>query len=224
MKFITGNLGWKLLALLIAVALWIAVARQPELATSIAVPLEFKNIPEDLDIGSNLPDRVRLELRGPSGRLSRDNLTDLAVILDLADAGPGERTYNIHPYNMKLPAGVSFYRALPSQVTLRFDKLATREVEIVLAPYTKGPPDGYRVRGYTLEPSKTRIRGPEQRLKSISRVTLDPVDLSGVISQAEFHTHVNIGDPQVRLEVPTTVRLKVTLERTQEKTTQRGTN
>jgi|SRR5580704_3328184 YbbR domain-containing protein len=219
MKFITGNLGWKVLSLLLAIALWIAVAREPELATSVAVPIEFKNIPDDLDIESNLPDRVRLELRGPSGRLSRDNLSDLAVILDLHDVGPGERTYNIRPAYINLPEGVVFYRALPSQLTLRFDKLVTREVEIVLAPYSKGPPDGYRVHDYTLIPAKAKIRGPEQRVRNIDHVTSDPVDLSGVISQAEFHTHVNIGDPQVRLEAQTSVALKINLERTQQKET-----
>jgi YbbR domain-containing protein len=219
MKFVTENLGWKLLALLIAVALWITVAREPELATSIAVPIEFKNIPDDLDIGPNLPDHVRLEVRGPSGRLSRDNLADLAVILDLHDASSGQRTYNIRPSNINLPSDVSFYRALPSQITLQFDKLLTKEVEIVLAPYSKGPPDGYRVSSYTLTPARTFIRGPERRVKSITHVTLDPVDLSGVISQAEFSTHVNIGDPQIRLEVPSIVALRITLERVPQKET-----
>jgi YbbR domain-containing protein len=219
MKFIFGNLGWKLLSLLIAVALWIAVAREPELATSIAVPIEFRSIPDDLDIGSNLPDRVRLEIRGSSGRLSRDNLADLAVIVDLSDARPGERTYNIRASNMNLPSGVSFYRAMPSQITLRFDKLLTKEVEIVLAPYSKGPPEGYRVRSYTLVPAKTVIRGPDQRVKNITRVTLDPVDLSGVIGQAEFQTHVNLGDPLLRLEAQSTVKLKVTVEKTSQKET-----
>jgi YbbR domain-containing protein len=219
MRFITGNFGWKLLSLLLAITLWIAVAREPELATSIAVPVEFKSLPDELDIGSNVPERVHLELRGPSGRLSRDSLSDLAVILDLHDAHPGERTYNIRASHINLPAGVTFYRALPSQLTLRFDKLLSRDVEIVLAPFSKGPPDGYRVRAYTLDPAQARIRGPEQRVKSIDRVTVDPVDLSGVISEAEFHTHVNIGDPQVRLEVATDVKLKVTLEKTNQKET-----
>lgn len=219
MKFIFGNLGWKLLSLAIAVGLWIAVAREPELATSIAVPIEFRSIPDDLDIGSNVPDRVKLEIRGPSGRLSRESLADLAVIVDLADARPGERTYNIRPSSINLPSDVSFYRALPSQITLRFDKLLTKEVEIVPAPYSKGPPDGYRVRSYTVEPAKTIIRGPEQLVKSITHVTLDPVDLSGVIGQAEFHTHVNVGDPQVRLEVPSTVALRITLEKSRQKET-----
>lgn len=213
MKLLTRNAAWKLLSLAIAVALWIAVAREPDLSTSLAVPIEFKSVPDDLDIGSNVPERVHIEIHGPSGRITRANVADIAVIVDLSDAQAGERTYNIRSSNINLPAGVTFYRAVPSQITLRFDKLFTREVEIVPAPFSKGPPEGYRVRAFTVTPSRTRIRGPEERVKSIARVALDPVDLSGVVSQAEFHTHVNIGDPQVRLEAPGTVTLKVTLEK-----------
>lgn len=212
-QLLTENLGWKALSLAIAIGLWISLAREPELATSLSVPLEFKNIPEGLDIGSSVADRIRLEVRGPSGRLSRDNLANVAVVLDLSDAHPGERTYTIHRSNLNLPFGVSFYRAVPSQVTMRFDRLVTREVEIALGPFSKPPPDGYRVRSYSLDPPRIRIRGPEERVKAISRVTLDPVDLSGVVGEAEFHTHVNLGEPQVRLEGPITVTLKVALEK-----------
>jgi YbbR domain-containing protein len=211
--FFTHNVGWKLLSLLIAVTLWIAVAREPELATSLSVPVEFKNIPEDLDIGANVPDRAHLEVRGPSGRLSRDNLSDIALILDLADAHAGERTYTIHPYNFNLPSGVIFYRTVPSQITLNFDHLASQNVKI-FPRYSKPPQAGYRVRAYVLEPENIRIRGPEERVKRIERVWTDPVDLSGVVSSVEFHTHVNVGDAQVRLDAPTAITLKVTLERT----------
>jgi YbbR domain-containing protein len=212
-QFFTHNIGWKLLSLAIAVALWIAVAREPELATSLSVPVELKNIPDDLDIGSSVPDRVHLEVRGPSGRLSRDNLSDAAMILDLADAHAGERTYTIRPSNFSLPSGVMFYRAIPSQVTLRFDRLTSQNVK-VFPRYSKPPQPGYRIRAYVLEPENIRIRGPEERVRRIDRVWTDPVDLSGVISAAEFHTHVNVGDAQVRLDPSAAVTLKVTLERT----------
>jgi len=176
-------------------------------------------MPEDLDIGSNVPDRVHLEIRGPSGRIAHDNLTDLAVVLDLSNATAGEHSYNIRASNINLPAGVRFDRALPSQLTLRFDKLATREVEIVLSPYSKGPPDGYRVHSFSLNPSKARIRGPEERVRNIDRVPTNPVDLSAVIGRDEFHTQVNVGDPRVRLEAPSAVTLQVTVEKTSKKET-----
>jgi len=215
MQFLTRNMGWKIVSLLIAFALWIAIAREPELATSLSVPVQFKNIPDDLDIGSNVPERIHIEVRGPSGRLSRDHLSDLAVVLDLSGAHVGERTYTVHPYNTNLPSGVVFYRAVPSQITLRFDRVMTREVPVV--PVYSKTPEGYRVRAYQLEPERVRIRGPEERVKGIARVGTDPVDLSGVVSQKEFRTAINLGDAQVRLEVPVTITLKVTLEKNSQK-------
>jgi len=214
---LTHNIGWKLVSLFLAVALWITVAREPELATSVSVPIEFKNIPDELDIGSNIPDRVRIEIRGPSGLLSRDNLSALAVILDLSDARAGDRTYSIRSNNINLPSGVAFYRSVPSQITLHFDRLLTRNVD-VHPLYTKVP-DGYRLAAEVVEPARIRVRGPEERVKNITSVATDPLDLSAVVGTAQFRTHVNVGDAQLRVENPTPIIVKVTLQRTDRKAT-----
>ncbi len=216
-QLLTHNLGWKLLALLMAVALWVAVAREPELATSLSVPVEFKNMPEDLDFTSNVPDRVHLEVRGQSGRLSRDNLADVAVILDLSDAHSGERTYTLTDSNVSLPSGVVFYRAIPSQVTLSFGRLVTRDVPI--QPNYVKIPDGYKIQNQAIMPDKIRIRGPEERVAGIENVRTDPIDLTGVVSEKEFRTHVNVGDPQVRIESSNYITVKVTLQHTPSKAT-----
>lgn len=211
MKLLTRNIGWKLLALAIAVVLWTLAAREPEVATSLSVPLEFKNIPDDLDIGGNLPDRIRVEVRGPSGRLSRDNLSDVAVVLDLSEARPGEHTYNIRAANVVLPFGVEFDRAVPAQVTSHFDQLNVRTVAV--QPTYVDISDGYRVVSAVIDPAQVQIRGPEQHVNRIRRVVTDPVDLNGVIGQKEFHTRINIGDPQVRLESGSEIKLTVKLEK-----------
>jgi YbbR domain-containing protein len=209
-QLFTHNLGWKLLSLLMAVALWVAVAREPELATSLSVPVEFKNMPDDLDFTSDVPDRVHLEVRGQSGRLSRDNLADVAVILDLSDARSGVRTYTITDSSVSLPSGVAFYRAIPSQVTLSFGRLIARDV--LVQPNFVKIPEGYRVQQQSIEPDKIRIRGPEERVAAVGSVRTDPIDLTGVVSEKEFRTHVNVGDPQVRIETPNEITVKVTLQ------------
>jgi len=213
-QLLTRNLGWKLLSLLIAVALWIAVAREPELATSLSVPVEFKKVPEDLDIGVNAPERVHVEVRGSSGRLTHDNLVNVAAVLDLSDAHAGERTYTIHDYNLNLPPGVTFYRAVPSQITLRFDRLIARDVDV--RPNFIKIPSGYQRTAETVQPSKVRVRGPEERLKTLHEILTDPIDLSTVVGEAQFRTEVNVGDAQVRLETPTPITVKVKLEKQKE--------
>ncbi len=211
-QLFTRNFGWKVLSLLIAVALWLAVAREPEVATSISVPVEFKNMRDDLDISGDLPDRVRLELRGPSGRISRDNLATVAAVLDLSDAQAGDRTYTIRLRNLNLPAGVVFYRAVPSQLTLRFDQLTIKEEPVL--PVFVNKPASYRIVSEQLSLTKVRIRGADDRVQAISQVRTDPMDLSSVAGEKVFHTHLNVGDSQVRLlDPPADVTVRVRLEK-----------
>lgn len=212
-QLLTRNVGWKLLSLLIAIGLWISVAREPEVATSLSVPVDFKNMRDDLDISGSLPDHVRLEVRGPSGRLTRDNLSTVAVVLDLADAQPGDRTYSIRGRYLNLPSGVVFYRAVPSQLTLHFEQLIVKAepVETVFI----NQPAGYRVLSQQLSVTQVRIRGSVDRVNAIAQVKTDPIDLAGLTSERIFHTHLNIGDAQVRMvEAPTDVTVDVRLEKT----------
>ncbi len=215
-RFLFDNLGWKLLSLAIATLLWTMLAREPEIATSVNVPIEFKNMPDDLDISTEMPERVRLEIRGASGRLTRDNLSEAAVMLDLATVGrPGERTFTFTDRNVKLPMGVSFYKAVPSQITMRFEHLLYKTVPI-RARFAAGPPEGYAIVSSRFEPASVRIVGPESHVRPIDSVGTDPIDLSNVSSvmaQSDMRIHVNVGDPQVRLDPLAQVHFKVKLEK-----------
>lgn len=210
-QLFTRNLGWKLLSLVIAVLLWVSVAREPEVATSLSVPVDFKNMRDDLDIDGNLPESVRLEVRGPSGRLTRESLSTVAVVLDLADAEPGERTYSIRGRNLNLPTGVVFYRAVPSQLTLHFDELASKEVPV--DPVYLHTPPGYRVASQQFTPTEVRIRGPLDRVQPMQDVKTDPMELTSLPDQV-FHTHLHVTDGQVRvLQAPTDITVRVKLEK-----------
>ena len=212
-RLLIHNLGWKLLSLLIAVVLWFLSAREPDLATSLNVPIEFKNIPDDLEFNSEVPDRVRLEVHGPSSRLTRDNLVEAAVLLDLATVTrPGERTFTFQDRNVKLPRGVIFSKAVPSQITIHFEHLMYKTVPI-RARYAAAPPDGWAVTGSSFDPQTVRIVGPESHVQPIEFITTDPIDLSNTTGKAEMRVHLNVGDPQVRLNPFAQVQFKVTLEK-----------
>jgi len=117
------NPGWKLLSVILAVLLWIAVEGEPELVTVQAVPVFYRNVDPSLALVSNPPATVRLELRGPTDVLSRDNLSNVAVLLDLAAiTDPGERTFPVARANVTLPAGVRFVRSDPPEVKLHLDR------------------------------------------------------------------------------------------------------
>ena len=59
-RVLTHNLGWKLISVVLAVLLWIAVEGEPELVTVQAVPVFYRNVDPTLALVSSPPATVRL--------------------------------------------------------------------------------------------------------------------------------------------------------------------
>jgi len=212
-RLITHNFGWKVGSLVLAVALWFAIVGEPELVTTRAVPILYKNLPVDILIGSDAMDLVRLELRGPSGRLSTGALADLAVTLDLASVnGPGERTFTLSDGDLHLPQGVTFLRAIPSQLRLRFGRRKSKDVPVEVR-FAGALPPGYKVTGQQVVPQVLRISGPEHRVDAIQSAQTDAIDLSAVTQPAERRVNTLVADPQVWLESSPMVTVRLTIEK-----------
>jgi hypothetical protein len=171
------NFAWKLLALAIALLIWALVASEPEMATFTNVRLEYKNMPEDLEISSEPDETVLLELKGPSGELRGDGLRP-AVVIDIDGAGPGQHTFTIGDRNVRLARGVRLVRATPSQITLTFEPHAERTVPVQVR-WTGAAPDRFRV-----EPRSIAIQGPASHVVNIAAAVTDPIDLSRTLGSA----------------------------------------
>lgn len=205
------NLVWKVLSLIIAVVIWALVASEPELATFATVRLEYKNLPEDLDISSDPVSTVSLELRGPSGELADESLRP-AVVLDMSRVQPGERTFTIGSDNVSLPREVRLVRAIPSEVRFLFEHRAARSAKVI--PQFKGDgQNGYRVEQWVILPPEVTIVGPASRVSRIHSVTTDPVDVSGVVGSAEFHVNAFVNDAYVRFQKSPQVKVAVTMKK-----------
>jgi hypothetical protein len=214
MRLITRNFGWKVGSLALSVLLWFAILGEPELVTTHTAPILYKGLPQGLLIGIDALDQVRVELRGPSGKLSPDRLAEIAVLLDLSGVkGPGERTFTLADGDFHLPQGVTFLRAVPSQLRVRFSMLMSREVPVDIRIYAP-PPAGYRIVSQVATPDKLRIAGPQGRVSSVTNAETDAIDLSGFTASTEIKVNAFISDPQVRFEGSPVVTVKLTIEKT----------
>jgi YbbR-like protein len=208
-KWISGllfhNFGWKLLSLAVAFVIWALVASEPELATFATVRVEYKNLSDQLEIGSEPVETVVHELRGPSGEL-RGETVKPAVILDAAGVTPGQRTFTIGNGNVRLPRGVHLVRAIPSEVRLMFEPRAEREVPVQARFTGVSPPPGR----FHVIPRTVRIEGPRSRVSRIAAAVTDPVDAAGLTAIKEFRVNVILEDPYVRLKSPQQATVEVT--------------
>ncbi|MCS6954301.1 MAG: CdaR family protein [Bryobacterales bacterium] len=208
------NFGWKLLSVGVALLLWFALVRDPRLVTSISAPVQFRNIPPDLEMSSPPPAAVHLEVEGSAAQLRPDHLAVAAVVLDLQSVyQPGERTFTIDAASVALPAGVRLVRAVPAQIRLRFERRLSREVPVQVR--FAGPPQrGYRVAHQEVRPGVVRVVGPESHVRRVEYAETDPVDLSAVVGEEEFHVQAFVPDPQVRFASPASVTVRVVVEKT----------
>lgn len=198
MSWITENWGLKLLSFTVAVMLWLATVGEPEAATAISVPVQYRNVPQNLEISSEMPESAYIEVRGPSGKLSATSMANVVVVIDLAgQTKPGERTHSILDSNVKLPSGVQFLRAVPAQIKLRMEYQVSREVPVTVR-YAPNTATGYRISSQHVSPEVVRIVGPESQVSGIDRVQTDPIELTSGEDQT-FHAHVFTGNPLVRL-------------------------
>lgn len=207
---LTRNLGLKLFSVAAAFGLWLAYSGSRELTASLPVPVQYRNIPKDLEISSTIVEQTHLILRGPSPLLARLSPSQMPVILDLGSVSrPGMNTFTISRANVSLPSGVVLERAIPAQIQIRTEMRTAREVPVL--PIFEQLPAGMRVASWQITPIRLTIIGARSRVEAIESVHTDPVDLRVAPEAGEIRTAAFTGDPQVHFVSSPLVRLQVSL-------------
>ena len=211
-ELLTRNAGWKLFSLVVSLLLWFFFARDPEMGAFVAVPVEYRGMPDDLEISSDRVESVSVDLRGPSEKITNFSAAKSAVVLDFSGIHkPGEQTFQIDERNISVPSGMRLERAIPAQIRLHFEQRTQLAVPVQVR-FSGDVPKGYQLEHYHVTPEELTVVGPESRVKKIEYAVTDPINLSSVVSESEFRVNAFLGDPHVRFEKPEKVSVKVYME------------
>ncbi|SMB90817.1 YbbR domain-containing protein [Thermanaeromonas toyohensis ToBE] len=164
------NLGVKLLAVTLALILWLYVTSEQNPTTEhvVRIPLEVENLSAGLVV-ANLPSEVQIRLEGRKGQIKNLLPRDIRAYVDLRAARVGENTL---PVQVTLPEGVRLVRVNPAQVTVKVEQV--QEVSLPVQVNLNGEPaGGYRALDPILKPSQVIVSGPEALLKEIGKVYVE---------------------------------------------------
>jgi YbbR domain-containing protein len=152
-------------------------------------------------------------VRGPEREIRELRSADIHAELELGDAKPGERTFDLTAQQVRLPRDLHVVQVVPGQVHLSFDTRLTREVDIH-ARVTGNFVEGEEIAKVLVDPEQVTITGPKQHVEMMDAATTDPVDASGTRTQATFVTNVYVADPLVQVVQPAPVRVTVIMGKT----------
>jgi YbbR domain-containing protein len=192
------QLGLKMLAITLASVLWLTVAGEHVVERSLRVPLEFRNIPEALEIVGNTPDTVDVRLRGSSAVLSRVQPGEIVAVIDLGSARSGSRLFHIRNEEVRAPFGVEVSQVVPSTLALELEKSARRMVPVV--PAIEGEPaPGFIVGRFASEPPTVEIIGPDSHVRQVAEATTEPVSVKDAKARVRDGVTIGVADSSVRL-------------------------
>lgn len=204
------NLGLKFLSTLVALMLWLIVAGERVVERVMRAPVEFQNLPAGLEIVGDPPDTIDVRLRGSSGALSRMTAGDMAAVIDLATARPGQRLFHITAANVNVPYGVEIVQVGPSTLTMAFEPSAIRQVPV--EPNIDGrPADGYAITSVVSDPPTVEVAGPESALKRLQSAITEPVSIDNQTRTVREVVTIGVPNATLRLRTPQTAVVTVTI-------------
>jgi hypothetical protein len=207
---VTTNLPYKILSVLIALALWFIV-RDERIETTVSVALDVV-APGDFVVSSEHVPDLTVSVQGTRSALSRLRGANLVHAVRPVATEPGPVVVRIRPEELELPPGVEATSVSPSSAQVRLESRATRRVP-VKARLLVAEGTGYRVRKVTITPERVRVAGPTSVVAGLDEVWTEGIEITPRgLEPISGQYAVSLPHKQLRLEDKGPVNVKIEIE------------
>ena len=174
------NLGLKLVALLLAVVVYLNVYTDRPATMLVTFPIMITDLPDSLSLYGPAPSAVQAELRGTAKQLIRLRVTEPPVKVSLAGVNVGHFERALGAEDLPIPEGVQLQLdRLVSPRTLELDIDRRTTVKVPVAVRVEGTPSALWDGTVNLRPARVMVSGPATALATLDSVHLQPVSLTG---------------------------------------------
>ena len=177
--FFTENLGLKAGALGIAILMFSLVHGAEDMERNVYVGVVVQPPPdaEEMILVTEIPDRVRVRIKGSRARLNAIRQENLPPV-DIKLKSTEEPRYYIEKEMFDLPTGVSVMQVVPPSLVFKWVPRATRALPVELFLSGKLPAGLEWAREPEVFPDTIEVEGPRDVVNSMRSVRSMEVDLS----------------------------------------------
>ncbi len=211
---LTANLLPKIISFVSVLLLWGFITGQQRAELWLTVPLEYRNMPANMEIAGDLTNRVEVGLRGRRGMISAITPDQVRAHVDLAQSPQGSNYIHLTADNISVPLGTEIIKINPATVRVRLDEVKSRSVP-VRVHFVGKLVSPLSLKSVLIEPSTVVLQGPEGALAKVHEVFTEPVDLSRVQGNGKVSLGVEIHSPSLRLapNQPARVSVEIIVEK-----------
>jgi len=209
-RLLLDNWGIKLLSLGLALALWFYVTSKGKTEMTLTVPLELRNIPQNMAVVGDVTGSLEVRVQGQE-RVLRDITTGkkLAGIADLSMTRVGENTVRISPDDIRRPSGVAVTHMSLSELKVKLEPLERKTVRLKAVLHGV-PAAGYRIAKIAVSPPRITVEGPASVIRPLVDLETMPIDIQGARENMSVDPKIDYRGRQVKiLEKNITVRMSV---------------
>jgi YbbR domain-containing protein len=189
-----ANLGLKVLALVLAVAVWFFIASGRVAYRDVEAPVELNGVPEGVIITGPEPANVSLRVAGKGRDLFRLRPEDFKVVLNMSDREVGTHVFDLTPGDVIYSGGaeISVEEVLSEKaVIVGLERRVTKAVPVKV-DFAGSPRSGYYLGLPEVEPPRATLYGSASVLEKVRAVSV-AVDAEG--RDAPFVAEVPIRAP-----------------------------
>ncbi len=175
-RSLLDNLGSAVLALLLAVMVWVLAITegnpvQAKPFPSEGVSIQVLGVPEGLTLFEPVIQRASIILRAPSTTWDTLTSNDVVVFVDLNGLQPGIHDVPVQVRCARCPQErASIVRIDPARITVRLEELMERTLSVQVDVLDR-PPQGYTLESTpSAEPALVRVSGPRSQVEQVARV------------------------------------------------------
>jgi YbbR domain-containing protein len=180
-------LDWKLklLALALAVLLWVVVSAEQVTSNWIPVPLEVRVADPMYDLrDASVPQEVEVRFTGPGRELLDLGIRRPPLRLLIPEVEDTVQVFSLAPGMVQMPNELSVnpQEVRPGVVRLRFRRLASKSIPVRPRLGRALGEDYTLVDSLVVEPERIRISGPAARVAEVESIPTRPINLTAADS------------------------------------------
>ena len=203
-----SNWHLKLLALFTSILLWFIVVGPQRSELGISVPLQYTNLPADMEIAGKWMERIDVRLRGSESGLANLNPGSVRAVVNLSNVVTGLNYFRITAKNIQVPPGITISEIRPSDLHLNIETASIRKVNVVPS-ITGTVPDKAKV---VITPADVQVKGVQAELRKITSVVTESINIEQLLTHGKLVVPVVIKPDGVRIDSIEPAQVTVSLE------------